>query len=249
MSGKQENDQHTMELLIATEYPDLIAMIIRLVLACCCGLFIGMERSKRLKEAGIRTHVIACCASALFMLISKYGFSDLSATETAVKIADPARIGAGVVTGISFLCAGVIIQIGGSVHGLTTAVGLWLTAAVGLSIGAGMYGLGFFATILTVAFQFLLHQITFGNDSFHYCSVCITVKSDFDFENIKELILSRTDGVIEDVSATLNKETSVYKFNLRTRETVLTNDWRKMMKLTPSILRISISHSSITTQT
>ena len=236
-----------MKYLIATEYPDLAAMIVRMILACGCGLVIGMERSKRFKEAGIRTHIIACCASALFMLVSKYGFSDLSTTEVTAKIADPARIGAGVVTGISFLCAGVIIQIGGSVHGLTTAVGLWLTAAVGLSIGAGMYGLGFFATVLTVAFQFLLHHITFGNDSLHYCNVCITARSDFDFENIKELILLKTDGVIEDVSATLNKETSVYKFNLRTRETVLTNDWRKIMELTPSIL--SISHSSITAQT
>lgn len=112
---------------MAAKSPGVPEMFLRLVISCACGLSIGMERSKRFKEAGIRTHIIACCAAALFMLISKYGFGDL---DGALEGADRSRIAAGVVAGISFLCAGVIIQVGSSVHGLTTAVGLWLTAAV-----------------------------------------------------------------------------------------------------------------------
>ena len=228
-----------MNILMAAKSPGIPEMFLRLVISCACGLSIGMERSKRFKEAGIRTHIIACCAAALFMLISKYGFGDL---DGVLEGADRSRIAAGVVTGISFLCAGVIIQVGSSVHGLTTAVGLWLTAAVGLSIGAGMYGLGIFATVLTVAFQSLLHHITFGNDSFHYCNVKMTVDPGFDFGQLKALVLEKTGGIIEDKSGTHNRDNTVYEFVLRTREAVPADAWRQIMDQNPAIL--SISHNT-----
>ena len=118
---------------------------IRILTASLCGACIGFERSKRYKEAGIRTHIIVCCAASLMMIVSKYGFADLTdaagAAYNGTRGADAARIAAQVVSGISFLGAGVIFKHGSAVRGLTTAAGLWATAAIGLAIGAGMYPL------------------------------------------------------------------------------------------------------------
>lgn len=148
------------------QYADFI---LRLVIACLCGAGIGYERSKRLKEAGIRTHVIVCCAAALTMIISKYGFVDL--TDAAGNIfngtrgADPSRIAAQTVSGVSFLGAGVIFKHGSTIKGLTTAAGIWATAGIGLAIGSGMYIIGILATVLIGAVQLVMHRFTFGADS------------------------------------------------------------------------------------
>ena len=119
-----------------------VGFCIRLVIAFIVGALIGMERSRRFKEAGIRTHVLVCCTTTLIMLISKYGFADLTmggVEAYASRGVDAARIAAQAVSGISFLCAGVIFKVGSSIKGLTTAAGIWLTAGIGLAIGAGMY--------------------------------------------------------------------------------------------------------------
>lgn len=109
--------------------------LVRILAACFCGACIGFERTKRFKEAGIRTHIIVCCAAALIMIVSKYGFADLTYADGSVfngtRGADPARIAAQVVSGISFLGAGVIFKNGSTVKGLTTAAGIWATAGIG----------------------------------------------------------------------------------------------------------------------
>ena len=116
---------------------------IRILLACICGAAIGFERSRRFKGAGIRTHIIVCCGAALIMIVSKYGFADLTSALgvnfNGTRGADPARVAAQVVSGISFLGAGVIFKNNGVVKGLTTAAGLWVTAGIGLAMGSGMY--------------------------------------------------------------------------------------------------------------
>lgn len=130
--------------------------LIRLIVACLCGAVIGFERTKRQKEAGIRTHLIVALGSALLMIISKYAFGDLEIS--AVVSADASRIASNVVTGVSFLGAGVIFVRGASIKGLTTAAGIWATAAVGMGVGAGMYTLGIFVTVLMVVVQITLHK-------------------------------------------------------------------------------------------
>lgn len=146
------------------------AYILRVIAATVCGGIIGLERTKRSKEAGIRTHCIIACASALIMVVSKYGFFDLI-TELGdlypgLRGADPSRVASQVVSGISFLGAGVIFKNGNTVKGLTTAAGIWATAAVGLSCGAGMYAMAFFVTALIVVVQLLMHRFNIGNDSY-----------------------------------------------------------------------------------
>ena len=131
--------------------------VLRLLAACFCGLIIGYERKNRGKGAGVRTHTIVALASALMMIVSKYGFSDV-ASFPGLRDTDPARIAAQVVSGVGFLGAGMIYFNRHLVKGLTTAAGVWATAGVGLAMGAGLYIIGIFATLLIVLSQVILHK-------------------------------------------------------------------------------------------
>ena len=130
--------------------------IVRMLIACICGIFIGFERSRRQKDAGIRTHMIVALGAALAMIVSKYGFFDL--LEFEGLRADASRIASNVITGVGFLGAGVIFVRDVSIKGLTTAAGIWTTASVGLAIGAGMYTVGIGATIVMIIFQLGFHK-------------------------------------------------------------------------------------------
>lgn len=127
--------------------------IIRLVMAGVLGGLIGLEREFRAKEAGVRTHFIVALGSALFMLISQFGFSGADRF-------DAARVAAQVVSGIGFIGAGVIIFQKNVVRGVTTAAGLWVAAAIGLATGAGMYAVAVATALLTV---FVLEMMHFVN--------------------------------------------------------------------------------------
>lgn len=132
--------------------------LLRMVVACCCGFLIGLERKNRSKEAGVRTHCVVACASALMMIISKYGFADTAAGEFGMRGADGARIAAQVVSGIGFLGAGMIFVHKNTITGLTTAAGVWATAGIGLAIGAGMYFTGISAAFIIVLIQIFFHK-------------------------------------------------------------------------------------------
>ena len=131
-------------------------LIIRMLLSAVCGVFIGFERSRRQKDAGIRTHMIVALGAALAMIVSKYGFFDLLQYEGLR--ADASRIASNVITGVGFLGAGVIFVKDVSIKGLTTAAGIWATASVGLAIGAGMYTVGIGATLVMILFQLFFHK-------------------------------------------------------------------------------------------
>lgn len=167
------------------EMTQYLEFFLRLIVACVCGAIIGVERSRRLKEAGVRTHLLVCCASALFIVISKYGFADLTNLEGepyfGTRGADPARIAAQVISGISFLCAGVIFKQGSSIKGLTTAAGLWATAGVGLALGAGMYPLGIFSTVMVLMIQIIMHRLPILNDLYQNNHIEIIVQDDTGF--------------------------------------------------------------------
>src|SRR5262245_1006451 len=124
--------------------------LFRLSLAVVLGGAIGFERELRDREAGLRTHMLVCLGSALFTIVSAYGFSEFLASGDPVIRADPTRIAAQIVTGIGFLGAGAIIRQGISVRGLTTAATLWVAAAIGMAAGAGYYSGAVIATFVTL---------------------------------------------------------------------------------------------------
>jgi putative Mg2+ transporter-C (MgtC) family protein len=124
--------------------------LLRLAVACGLGALIGFERELRDREAGIRTHLLVSLGSALFTIVSAFGFHEFLASGDAVVRADPSRIAAQIVTGIGFLGAGAIIREGLSVRGLTTAATLWVVAAIGMACGAGYYWPATGATFLTL---------------------------------------------------------------------------------------------------
>ena len=131
--------------------------ILRLLVAGVLGIFIGLEREYRAKEAGYRTHFLVALGSALIMIVSQHGFDEVLG-RVGVGL-DPSRIAAQVVTGIGFIGAGTIILNKQIVRGLTTAAGIWATAAIGLCVGAGMYMLGVLATLLALVGLELLSRI------------------------------------------------------------------------------------------
>jgi len=124
--------------------------LIRLALAAVLGGAIGFEREFREREAGLRTHLLVCVGSALFTIISAYGFHDFLTSGDQVVRTDPTRIAAQVVTGIGFLGAGAIIRQGLSIRGLTTAATLWVAAAIGMATGAGYYPGAIIGTVITL---------------------------------------------------------------------------------------------------
>lgn len=129
--------------------------VVRLVVSIICGVIIGVERKTRSKEAGIRTHAIVCMAACLFMIISKYMTTALF-NETG-QSGDPSRIASQVVTGIGFLGAGIIMYRRDVMYGLTTAAGVWATAAIGMAIGSGFLVVGVVATLLILILQIIFH--------------------------------------------------------------------------------------------
>jgi putative Mg2+ transporter-C (MgtC) family protein len=120
--------------------------IIELFVAFGLTALIGLEREIQGKAAGVRTQTIVGTASALILLVSKYGFSDV--LQDGLVVVDPSRVAAQIVSGIGFLGAGIIIFRRGSVHGLTTAASVWESAAIGMAAGAGLLMLAFTVTAM-----------------------------------------------------------------------------------------------------
>ncbi|HEY7195665.1 MAG TPA: MgtC/SapB family protein [Gaiellaceae bacterium] len=117
---------------------------LRLLVAAALSGAIGLERELRERAAGFRTHMLVGTGSALFTLVSAYGFADILARGVVTE--DPTRIAAQIVTGIGFLGAGAILRQGLSIRGLTTAAGLWVVAAIGMAAGAGFYSAALITT-------------------------------------------------------------------------------------------------------
>ena len=158
-----------------------LELICRPLIAGLLGAIIGLDRAYRAKEAGFRTHFLVCLGSALFMLVSQYGFSDV--IQEGVTRFDPGRVAAQV-SGIGFIGAGTIIIHRQFVRGLTTAAGLWATSGIGLAIGGGLYWLGIAATAFTLLGLELL-TIIFKKTGIHSC--CIKFSTGH-YENIQKIM-------------------------------------------------------------
>ena len=148
---------------LVSEIPSLAGWdaLLRLAVAGGLGAAVGFERELRDREAGIRTHLLVSLGSALFTIVSAFGFHEFLTNGGSIVRADPTRIAAQIVTGIGFLGAGAIIREGLSVRGLTTAATLWVVAAIGMASGAGYYGPAVATTVLTILALWPLRLIAY----------------------------------------------------------------------------------------
>lgn len=132
-----------------------INLVIRVLSALLLGFAIGLEREMTNKYAGLRTNILVCLGACIFTIISIYGFPTFATGDNvivsqATGVRDTARIAAQIVAGIGFIGGGTVLRHGANVFGLTTAATLWVSAAVGMACGTGMYGLALVATILSI---------------------------------------------------------------------------------------------------
>ena len=216
----------------------------RILFACLCGAAIGFERSLRFKEAGIRTHVIVCCAAAVMMIVSKYGFADLTDASggsfSGVRGADPARIAAQVVSGVSFLGAGIIFRNGTSIRGLTTAAGIWATAGIGLAIGSGLYIVGFLATIVVAMTQILMHKYVMSADSLIIGKVhCTVLHSESFHAALNAFIEKNKMQIIANRIAFNDDGTATYDLTLRMNQAITMSDLTAFLESNEGVREIS----------
>ena len=201
---------------------DNLEFLIRLLLSAALGALVGLERSKRQKEAGVRTHCIIACTSALFMILSKYAFIDVTSID-GLRGADPARIAAQVVSGISFLGAGVIFKNGNSIRGLTTAAGMWGTAAIGMAVGAGMYWLGLIEAAILVAIQIILHRFPVGADALTTQEILVEMEDTPELQAQFDALLKAHNGQV--VESSLSRDEGYLRMEITAKlEPPITHD-------------------------
>ena len=201
---------------------------LRLVLAIILGFAIGFERKMRFKEAGPRTHTIVCIGACLFTLLSIYAFPN----------SDPARIAAQVVPGIGFIGAGMIFYHKETIHGLTTAAGMWATAAIGMATGAGWYVISILATVLVILIQCIMHMNfkVFHTHHFVKVNVVFTDKEGNEGEKIKKLF-----GVkrFNKINAKKDGEEILYSVVISTDKIVSASEMHKIIKENENIVSIA----------
>lgn len=205
-----------------------LEFLIGVVLALVLGFMIGFERKLRSKEAGIRTHTIVCVGAALMMVVSKYGFSGMTA--------DASRVAAQIVSGIGFLGAGTIMLRGQKMHGLTTAAGVWATAGVGMAAGAGLYYVALGATVIIILVQVLFHidKGPFRTKKFYQINICFVNTSD---ENMRVKALF---GVAHFNSLTIERKDDqmIYRAFINTDKEYSSEKLTQIMSENPYILTI-----------
>ncbi|MGL5066428.1 MAG: MgtC/SapB family protein [Sarcina sp.] len=181
--------------------------LLRLVLSAILAGFIGYEREFRSKDAGLRTHILVGVGSAVIMIVSQYGFFEIIQNDIRV---DPSRIAAQVVSGIGFLGVGVIFKEHGSIKGLSTAAGLWGVAAIGLSVGSGLYTLAITFTIFMIIIFEVLNRLS---KNFYTIHIEIQFKSKtLDYFEIKNYLSDEKHFIL---ASRIQKDDSYNTFNFK----------------------------------
>ncbi len=222
-------------------------LLLRILVAGVCGAMIGLERGIRQKEAGIRTHCIVAIGGALLMIISKYAFSDLvlGATDAVglmgTKGADPTRIASQAITAIAFLGAGVIFRHGNMVRGLTTAAGIWATAAIGLCVGAGLYTIGVGVAVLVLLINICLHRWLVKLESMSTTAFTIVMKDSPDALNRLRLQLDDRKMQVQRMDVK-KKHESMLKISIvvRVAKNAALNDLLLFLGDNPDIMEFNV---------
>lgn len=218
---------------------DNLEFFIRILLSAVLGALVGLERTKRQKEAGVRTHCIIACAAAVFMILSKYAFVD-PADVLGTRGADDARIAAQVVSGISFLGAGVIFKNGNSIRGLTTAAGIWATSAIGMAIGAGMYWVGLITTVIMMVAQVVLHRFPVAGDAAVTQELAVSMADTPELHQALTRLLNDHGGCVTDSALSRDDVHIAMELTVRLAEPITYEEALRFMQEHPGVERLSV---------
>ena len=218
---------------------DNLEFFIRILLSAVLGALVGLERTKRQKEAGIRTHCIIACAAAVFMILSKYAFVD-PASALGTRGVDGARIAAQVVSGISFLGAGVIFKNGNSIRGLTTAAGIWATSAIGMAIGAGMYWVGLITTVIMMVAQVVLHRFPVAGDAAVTQELAVSMADTPELHQALNQLLDSHGGNVTDSALSRDDTHITMELTVRLAEPITYEEALRFMQEHPDVERLSV---------
>lgn len=205
------------------QFLDEMQYFLRLLGAALCGAMIGYERESHMKMAGIRTHAIVAMASALMMVLSKYGFFDI--LNRPDMDMDPSRIASSIVTAVGFLGAGVIFVRNKNIIGITTAAGIWATVGIGMCFGSGLYYLGIATTLFILLIQWVFHLKKLSKLSNSIESVSFRIKDHVDINEFLENLFPGNLDKISNISATrINEDTLDVKIYVKVPETFEVKD-------------------------
>ena len=211
----------------------LVTVLLRLLLAVLCGGAVGLERERKGRPAGFRTHILVCVGAVLCMMTNQYLLRFIGSTDTA-------RLGAGVLTGISFLGAGTIMVTGQrQVKGLTTAAGLWASAAMGLAIGVGFYEAALLACAVIFIVERALQNVSRQRQRVKHMELYLELR---DTHALGELIatLRSRNLKAEDVDIikpeTSEKPSLIAFVTLRSSEAVSSEDVLTMLRALDAVL-------------
>jgi len=211
---------------------------LRLLIAGVCGSLVGIERTHRNKGAGIKTHVFVAIGAALFVIISKYGFADNVFLENTGV--DVSRVASSIVSGVSFLGAGIIFLRGDSVHGLTTAAGVWVTAAIGLSVGTGMYILGAVGTLMILLVQYFMHKgLLRDMGSMVTSRIVVSMNDDpKEFADLQQMLKSRSIEIFGSHIKRHKDNTLTYSLDVKMPQNISTRELLTLLKESSTIKSI-----------
>ena len=220
---------------------NLVGAVTKLVLSLVLGASIGFERRRKGQIAGLRTFALISMGATLAMLISIF----IPQEYFGLKNGDPGRIAAQVVSGVGFLGAGAIIQMKGSVRGLTTAAGIWMTACIGLSVGAGMYLISIIATLLIIFILVNIERIE-QRHNFMWESKILRVKVHGILEDIQPLrdIIKSNNVRISDeyMKYDYDEQLTIVNFMVRSKNDVIVPALFKAIKESCDAVSITITN-------
>lgn len=219
---------------------DTHLILSRLLLALLAGGIIGLERAIHGREAGFRTHTLVCVSSSLLMLLMAFQWQLIPQEYIDTVRTDPTRMAQGIMTGIGFLGAGVIIKEGLTVRGLTTAASIWMTAAIGIVIGLGFYEPALYATLITVITLSMFRWIESKIPSMKYAQLSVRFlrSNQYADEDSLRSLLKEHDIKSFEAAYQLYDQGSSFQYQM----TMRTTDMKNFRRLAQSLMDMDDVH-------
>jgi putative Mg2+ transporter-C (MgtC) family protein len=223
---------------------DELVIAARVLMALVLGGLIGMERTFHGRPAGFRTHALVCLASALLMMATVYQSRWMTEAAVGAITTDPTRMAQGIMTGIGFLGAGVIFKEGLTVRGLTTAASIWVTAAIGILVGAGFHFLAVLgaAATLAVLSLFLVLERKLPAEAYMYHELCFAGDAVMSEDELRTLVASHGFAMTHlAYQMSDGGKLFVYRMTLNSRDPKAAEALSRHLRALPGVIRFRIS--------